>query len=207
MVRPPLADAIPQPRPLRPVGPPPSPDDQNPPAREVERDAEGPLAAAAPRLERHATWAVDWTQGRPGQVARHALQSAALLAQLRAGVVAAREHSRVLVELQPRGLGSLEIAVESRDGELRAHFHSTSAQVHAWLETNAAALREHLRGAGVSLQDLTLSTSAEDGGRGPRREADAPQVAPAHGRPPAGRPRAGLGRWRPDAQQLVDYLA
>ena len=94
----------------------------------------------------------------------------ALLDQIRAGAVRAGQLSRVTIQLHPPELGSVAVAVESRDGRLYAHFHSTHPMVAGWLESNAPALRSQLAEAGLRLHDITLSTSTQE--QSGRRDAD-----------------------------------
>ncbi|MBE9566553.1 MAG: flagellar hook-length control protein FliK [Proteobacteria bacterium] len=89
------------------------------------------------------------------------LEAAHLLSQMEAGVVRARQLSRVTVRLHPPELGAIDIRVEARDGQLQAHFHSTHPVVHSWLQANVSELRAHLAEAGLPLSDLGLSTSGE----------------------------------------------
>ncbi len=94
----------------------------------------------------------------------------ALLDQIRTGAIRAGQLSRVTIQLRPPELGSVAVAVESRDGRLYAHFHSTHPLVAGWLESNAPALRSQLAEAGLRLHDITLSTSTQE--QGGRRDAD-----------------------------------
>jgi len=89
-----------------------------------------------------------------------------LLDQIGSGALKATQLSRVTIQLYPPDLGSVAVAVESRDGRLCAHFHSTHPFVQTWIESHAPALRAHLANAGVGLQDITVSTSAQDNGFG-----------------------------------------
>ena len=107
------------------------------------------------------------------------LEAAHLLSQMEAGVVRARQLSRVTVRLHPPELGAIDIRVEARDGQLQAHFHSTHAVVHSWLQANVSELRAHLAEAGLPLSDLGLSTSGEHH-QGQRGQAPVTQpVVPA----------------------------
>jgi hypothetical protein len=101
-------------------------------------------------------------------------REAALLGQLEAGLLTALRGgerldpstpacSRVTVQLHPPDLGSVAIAVESREGRLSAHFHASHQLVHAWIESQAPALRSHLAEAGLMLHEMTLSTSSHQG--------------------------------------------
>jgi flagellar hook-length control protein FliK len=94
----------------------------------------------------------------------------ALLDQIREGAIGAGQLSRVTIQLRPPELGSVAVAVESRDGRLYAHFHSTHPMVAGWLESNVPALRSQLAEAGLRLHDITLSTSTQE--QGGRRDAD-----------------------------------
>jgi len=89
-----------------------------------------------------------------------------LLDQIGSGALRATQLSRVTIQLHPPDLGSVAVAVESRDGRLCAHFYSTHPFVQTWIESHAPALRAHLANAGVGLQDITVSTSAQDNGSG-----------------------------------------
>jgi flagellar hook-length control protein FliK len=89
------------------------------------------------------------------------LEATHLLDQIEAGTLRARQLSRVTVQVHPPELGTIDIRVESRDGQLQAHFHSTHSVVHSWLQANLSELRAHLAEAGLSLSDLGLSTSGE----------------------------------------------
>lgn len=142
-------------------------------------------------------------EGRPDHVVDHK----AMLEQLRAAVIGARQLTRVKLDVHPPELGSIEISVESRDGRLGAHFHSTHAAVHGWLQASAAELRSQLADAGLLLHDLTLSTSAQDGGPDWHFEPApaAPPARPAH--PSATPAGANPGELLPGAHGLVDYLA
>jgi len=101
--------------------------------------------------------------------------------------------SRVTVTLHPPDLGAIHIAVESRSGDLAAdrlaaHFHSTQPLVHAWLESNAPALRSHLSGVGLHFQDLSFSTTTHDhsgGSPADHRDGFVPPPPPEPARPPA----------------------
>ena len=101
--------------------------------------------------------------------------------------------SRVTVTLHPPDLGAIHIAVESRSGDLAAdrlaaHFHSTQPLVHAWLESNAPALRSHLSGVGLHFQDLSFSTTTHDhsgGSPADHRDGFVPPQPPEPARPPA----------------------
>ena len=105
------------------------------------------------------------------------LEAAHLLSQIEAGAVRARQLSRVTVRLHPPELGTIEIRVESRDGHLQAHFHSTHSVVHSWLQANVSELRVQLAEAGLPLSDLGLSTSGEHH-QGQKGQAPVPQPAP-----------------------------
>jgi flagellar hook-length control protein FliK len=109
--------------------------------------------------------------------------------QISAGALRARDLSRVTLQLHPRELGEVRIAVESRDGQLSAHFQASHAAVQTWLEANSGALRTQMAEAGLDLQSMTLSTSAEQQGQQqgtgqpavytePRAEAPQASVAP-----------------------------
>jgi flagellar hook-length control protein FliK len=88
-----------------------------------------------------------------------------LIGQLRTGALRATDLSRVTVQLHPRELGEVRIAVESRNGQLSAHFQASHAAVQTWLEANTGSLRTQLAEAGLHLQSMTLSTSAEQRGQ------------------------------------------
>ena len=83
-----------------------------------------------------------------------------LLDQIADGVARARQLSRLVIELRPPHLGSLEIAVESRDGRLQAHFQATHLVVGSWLEENRAGLRSHLAESGLVFEQFTFSSSS-----------------------------------------------
>jgi hypothetical protein len=93
----------------------------------------------------------------------------ALLDQLGPGALKASQLSRVTIQLHPPELGTVAVAVESRNGRVYAHFHSTHPFVNAWIETHAPALRSHMTAAGVPLQDISVSTSAQEQGSHERR--------------------------------------
>jgi flagellar hook-length control protein FliK len=131
-----------------------------------------------------------------------------LTSQLSAGALRARDLSRVTLQLHPRELGEVRIAVESRNGQLSAHFQASHAAVQTWLEANTGALRTQLAEAGLDLQNMTLSTSAEQRGQQqgngqpvvytePRAEAQQASVAPVT------IPGVQVGR----GQRLLDLLA
>lgn len=72
--------------------------------------------------------------------------------------------SRVRIHLRPPELGVVHLLLESRDGQLSAHFHATDVRVQGWLQANADALRAHLTESGVNLHELTLSAPGHQGG-------------------------------------------
>jgi len=92
-----------------------------------------------------------------------AFRGSVLLDQIANGVARARQLSRLVVELRPPDLGSLEIAVESRNGRLQAHFQATHPLVNSWLAENRADLRSHLAESGLLFEQFTFSSSS---GRG-----------------------------------------
>jgi len=108
----------------------------------------------------------------------HSLLDLSLLDQVGAGALKASQLSRVTVQLHPPDLGSVAVAVESRDGRLCAHFHSAHPFVQTWIESNAPALRSHLAGAGVTLHDITVSTSAQEHGADGRQFSGGEEAAP-----------------------------
>jgi len=130
------------------------------PDREPQRAFESVVRADAPASE-----VVRTDAPRPGQVTpeapvtvtREHLDTAALLGQIGAGARRALELSRVSVQLNPPDLGTIHIAVQSRQGQLSAHFHATHPAVGAWLESHADSLRSELTEAGLSLQHFSLS--------------------------------------------------
>ena len=89
-----------------------------------------------------------------------AFRGSLLLDQIADGVARARQLSRLVIELRPPHLGSLEIAVESRDGRLQAHFQATHPVVGSWLEENRADLRSHLDESGLVFEQFTFSSSS-----------------------------------------------
>jgi flagellar hook-length control protein FliK len=130
----------------------------------------------------------------------------ALLDQIGSGALEASQLSRVTIQLHPPDLGTVAVAVESRDGRVCAHFHSTHPFVNAWIESNAPALRSHMTSAGVALHDITVSTSAQEQGSHDHRHplawteaAPRQRAAQPAGHPVATRPAIG--------DSAVDWLA
>jgi len=114
--------------------------------------------------------------------------------------------SRVTVQLRPPELGTIQIAVESREGSLSAHFQASHPAVRAWLESNAVTLRSELSESGLPFQNMSFSTAGqEQGGRwtGERQEAprgETPfgpgaEAGPEKGEPAAGTHK-GVAEWR-----------
>jgi flagellar hook-length control protein FliK len=130
----------------------------------------------------------------------------ALLDQIASGALKASQLSRVTIQLHPPDLGTVAVAVESRNGRVYAHFHSTHPFVQAWIETNAPALRSHMTSAGLALHDITVSTSAQEQGSQEHR----PPLTQAENLP---RDRAAQPAIHPVAMQpstgasAVDWLA
>jgi flagellar hook-length control protein FliK len=130
----------------------------------------------------------------------------ALLDQIGSGALRASQLSRVTIQLHPPDLGTVAVAVESRNGQIYAHFHSTHPFVQAWIETNAPALRSHMTSAGVALHDITVSTSTQEQGSHERRQPLA-QAENAQ-RERAGQPAAHPAAAQPSAgDSAVDWLA
>ena len=130
-----------------------------------------------------------------------------LLHQVQSGVLKATQHSRVMVQLRPPKLGAIEIAVESRSGQLQAHFHATHTAVHAWLRENMPTLRAQLAEAGLNLNDFTLSTSAQHQHDLPPA-LSSPWQRDKHGvRIPAGPAIRSLPEAVADASRMVDCFA
>jgi len=139
-----------------------------------------------------------------------------LLDQVTSGVVKATESSRlqelaqshpsrVTVQLRPSELGTIQIAVECKEGQLRAHFHATDPAVHTWLAANASALRAHLADAGRPLHDLTFSTSAhQHTWRGWQQPFAPGEAAPLH--LPSVAPQLEAVLERDVTHRLVDCL-
>ena len=110
------------------------------------------------------------------------------------------------VQLRPPELGTIQIAVESREGNLSAHFQASHPVVRAWLESNAVTLRSELSESGLPFQNMSFSTAGqEQGGRwtgeryeatpggifpGGREEASPKTVEPAAGT------HKGVAEWR-----------
>jgi len=114
--------------------------------------------------------------------------------------------SRVTVQLRPPELGTIQIAVESREGSLSAHFQASHPAVRAWLESNAVTLRAELSESGLPFQNMSFSTAGqEQGGRwaGERYETTQGGVFPGgreEASPEKGEPAAGtykgVAEWR-----------
>jgi hypothetical protein len=124
-----------------------------------------------PALPAHGTREVSPPAVAPVEDLGNALYDVALLDQIKPAALKAGQLSRVTIQLHPPELGSVAIAVESREGRLHAHFHSTHPFVAGWLEANAPALRAQLADAGLRLHDVTLSTSAHQQGGSRHSEA------------------------------------
>ena len=130
----------------------------------------------------------------------------AVLEQVEGAARSAVRLSRVTVQLRPPELGTIQIAVESREGNLSAHFQASHPAVRAWLESNAVTLRWELSESGLPFQSMSFSTTGqEQGGRwtGERQEApqgEAPfgpgtEAGPEKGEPAAGTHK-GVAEWR-----------
>jgi len=94
------------------------------------------------------------------------LEAVALLHQLEGGARRALTLSRVTMQLRPPQLGTINIAVESRDGNLSARFQASHPLVAAWLESNVPTLRTHLAEAGLLFGDVNCSMTSDHGERG-----------------------------------------
>jgi flagellar hook-length control protein FliK len=126
----------------------------------------------------------------PAPVRPARIDPAAFLDQIEAGARRALTLSRVTLHLRPPDLGTLHIAVESREGVVSAHFHASHPAVATWLESNAGSLRSHLSGSGLTFNDLSFSAASQDGGgRSTYDRPPAPDPSPALG-PQAKRPGA-----------------
>jgi flagellar hook-length control protein FliK len=140
--------------------------------------------AEAPRAQESA----DVPEPAPARPAR--IDPASFLDQIEAGARRALTLSRVTLHLRPPDLGTLHIAVESREGVVSAHFHASHPAVATWLESNAGSLRSHLSGSGLTFNDLSFSAASQDGGgRSTYDRPPAPDPSPALG-PQAKRPGA-----------------
>jgi len=111
------------------------------------------------------------------------LDDLSILGQLRSELLRVKQHPRVEVHLQPRDLGSVQVAVESRDGRLCAHFHATHGVMYGWLREHLPALASQLADSGLALSEWSLSTSGQP--RGNQAGSAAPQWT-AEGGPAVG---------------------
>jgi len=103
-------------------------------------------------------------------------QAREVLGQVARAAESAVRFSRVTVELRPPELGTIQIAVESREGNLSAHFQASQPAVRAWLESNAVMLRSELSESGLPFQNMSFSTAGqEQGGRWTGERQEAPQ--------------------------------
>jgi len=155
-----------------------------------------------------------WDSGENGRfvAARTAefgllLNDTQLLDQLKEGILKASQFSRMTVHLRPPDLGAVVVAVESRGGELHAHFRAAHPFVQTWLEMNVGALRSHLAGAGLALQDITLSTSyhQQSGSRDPQLYL-APELVQS-AEPHVARNHVSLALLQMPGQNTVDCFA
>ena len=130
----------------------------------------------------------------------------AVLEQVEGAARKAARLSRVTVQLRPPELGTIQISVESRGGNLSAHFQASHPVVRAWLESNAGTLRSELSESGLPFQNMSFSTAGqEQGGQwtGERQEAPEGEVpfgpgakaGPEKGEPAAGTHK-GVAEWR-----------
>ena len=130
----------------------------------------------------------------------------AVLEQVEGAARNAVRLSRVTVQLRPPELGTIQIAVESREGNLSAHFQASHPAVRAWLESNAVTLRSELSQSGLPFQNMSFSTAGqEQGGRWTGERQEAPQgevpfgpgaeAGPEKGEPAAGTHK-GVAEWR-----------
>jgi flagellar hook-length control protein FliK len=105
-----------------------------------------------------------------------------------------REGDRVTVQLQPAGLGKVELMVAREGGELAAHFRVETPEAHQALLAEAPALRNALEAKGISLIQVSvdLEGRADDRGGAPgrgrragRRPANGSEGAPLESSSPA----------------------
>ena len=130
----------------------------------------------------------------------------AVLEQVEGAARKAARLSRVTVQLRPPELGTIQISVELRGGNLSAHFQASHPVVRAWLESNAGTLRSELSESGLPFQNMSFSTAGqEQSGQwtGERQEAPEGEVpfgpgakaGPEKGEPAAGTHK-GVAEWR-----------
>jgi len=155
-----------------------------------------PLVAAAPE----AVPAAGPTPRDPGPVGpTHAgpaidLDALQLLDQIDAGVRKAIRLSRVTVQLHPPELGVLQVAVQSHEGNLSAHFHASHPALHSWLESSAPALRAHLADAGLTFNDVSFSAGSDErGGQWPGQAPADPPLPDLRGHTPHTPPPSDAG--------------
>lgn len=101
-------------------------------------------------------------------VQRHVLglEAVALLHQIERAAHRAVKLSRVTVHLRPPDLGTINISVESREGNLSARLAASHPLVAAWLETNVGTLRSHLTEAGLQFGKVNCSLTSDQQERG-----------------------------------------
>ncbi len=135
------------------------------------------------------------------------LDDLSILAQLRSELLKPTRHPRVEVHLQPRELGTVQVAVESRDGRLCAHFHATHGVMYGWLREHLPTLASQLADSGLSLSEWTLSTPGQWSGGQPHSPTPgwAGESGPA--RESAGAPDRRMATGATGGSRLVDCFA
>ena len=179
-----------------------------------EEEAEAPAALRTPEVEPAGARLVTAEARNAGRTERVAgsdmrpthVEASALLEQIEGGTRNAIRFSRVTVQLRPPELGTIQIAVQSREGSLSVHFQASHPMVSAWLESNAVTLRSELADSGLPFQNLSFATTAhEHSGQGTGERQEAPhdgasfgpeaKASARRGGPAAGTQR-GVAEWR-----------
>ncbi len=75
-----------------------------------------------------------------------------------------KQETQVNIKLHPVELGELKIELNMKDGNMRAHVIAQTGQVQQILEKNMPRLREMLQSQGMQLEEILVSTQAENVG-------------------------------------------